>query len=196
MAPPELDAISVLSARRSALAVQRAWFRIEGTLQRRRSKRTFPEIPSREKRRSLCVFLRTPARAINQRAGAAGQLSVHRKLARVSAFHPEPTPSAGTKSQILPTRTTRIRSGAARCTSHQRRTGASTTAWHPTIRELGWQGQFGRRGQTRAGMMPKGAKVSTRISALRGPRQQTGPLPTTQRTGTLKVTRLVSTSLC
>jgi len=47
-----------------------------------------PGDPFSRKRPSLCAFLCTPARAINQRTGAAGQLRLHRKLARVSAFHP------------------------------------------------------------------------------------------------------------
>ena len=47
-----------------------------------------PGDPFSRKRPSLSAFLCTPARAINQRTGAAGQLRLHRKLARVSAFHP------------------------------------------------------------------------------------------------------------
>jgi hypothetical protein len=47
-----------------------------------------PGDPFSRKRPSLSAFLCTPARAINQRTGAAGQLRLHRKLARVSACHP------------------------------------------------------------------------------------------------------------
>ena len=50
-----------------------------------------PGDPFSRKRPSLSAFLCTPARAINQRTGAAGQLRLHRKLARVSAFHPRRT---------------------------------------------------------------------------------------------------------